>query len=212
MSWSAFPFVPGISMAGRSTPSLCALPSLANHFPVSGPSCRDRPFQQVLVSHVISPPTLTIRPKDQMDQMSHRDHRDHLSHRYDLGSASVGADCTWSWSEYPHSMAHPLPDGENKAGDNQVPSESIPRVPAGIRQMMAQFALASGRSESDLWVEAADIWLSSHTCDDEPLPPAPAAALAVPANIRSWEMIDDLLATLRTPIRLEVENESCKAA
>ena len=77
--------------------------------------------------------------------------------------------------------------------------DSIAHVPAEIRQIMAEIARASGRSEGDLWTEAADAWLSSHSYDDDPLPPAPSAALAVPAVNRSWDMIDDLLSALRMP-------------
>jgi len=209
MSWSAFPFAPVIPLASRCTGSLHPLPSLVNHFPAVGPSSGDRLGQYTPVSHVISPSTLTVRSKDQVDQVSGRDD---LVHHYSLGSAYVDTDRLWSWSENSHAMAHPLPIGENKTLDNQVPVEPILHVPASIRQMMAQIALASGRSESDLWIEAADAWLNSHTCDDEPLPPAPAAALAIPSGGRSWDMIDDLLATLRTPIRVEMENESAQAA
>jgi hypothetical protein len=72
-------------------------------------------------------------------------------------------------------------------------------VPARIKLKMAQLARVNGRSEDDLWAEAADNWLSSHSFDDKPLPPAPAAALAVPNNQRSWDTIDELLSALRRP-------------
>jgi hypothetical protein len=64
---------------------------------------------------------------------------------------------------------------------------------------MAQIARASGRSERDLWTEAAGAWLSSHSFDDDPVPPAPSAALAIPVANRSWDMIDDVLSALRRP-------------
>jgi hypothetical protein len=72
-------------------------------------------------------------------------------------------------------------------------------VPVRTKLRMAQVARANGRSEDDLWAEAANNWLCSHAFDDEPLPPAPAAALAVPNNQRSWDTIDELLTVLRGP-------------
>ena len=88
-------------------------------------------------------------------------------------------------------------------------AESIVSVPASIRQVMAEIALASGRSESDLWTEAARAWLCAHRSGDEPLPPAPAAALPIP---RCWDMVDDLLATLRRPPNIDHRERSKRAA
>jgi hypothetical protein len=103
-----------------------------------------------------------------------------VPHLYSLGSAYAGSGCREFWPE--------------------APVDSIVHVPAEIRQMMAQVARVNGRSERDLWTEAADAWLASHTNDDDPVPPAPSAALALPAASRSWDMIDDLLSALRRPV------------
>jgi hypothetical protein len=74
---------------------------------------------------------------------------------------------------------------------------TLAHVPVSIRLLMAEAALSSGRDEGDLWAEAAGDWLRQHAFDDDPLPPAPAAALAAPRRKSSWEAIDDLLTTLR---------------
>ena len=102
----------------------------------------------------------------------------------------------WNWSAVAHVSGY-FPAGK------QTNSTAVIHVPATLRQVMAEMALASGRSESDLWTEAADAWLTAHCYDDEPLPPAPAAALPIPSKIRCWDTIDDLLAALRRPQRTD---------
>ena len=77
---------------------------------------------------------------------------------------------------------------------------AIVPVPEGIRVAMAQVALASGRSETEVWAEAADAWLLAHHVDNGPLPPTPAAALPIPRRSRCWDSIDDLLSGLRLPL------------
>ena len=73
---------------------------------------------------------------------------------------------------------------------------SVVRIPAEIVRAMAHAARNSGRSERELWAEAAREWLYSRTHGDEP-PPATPAALPVAGPARSWDEIDGLMAQLR---------------
>src|SRR5215813_8197925 len=67
-----------------------------------------------------------------------------------------------------------------------------------LLRLMRAAAWSTGRSEAELWVEAAREWLARRALDDEPQPPTPAAAaLAVPRPSSAWAAIDTLLADLR---------------
>lgn len=83
---------------------------------------------------------------------------------------------------------------------------SVVRIPAEIVRAMAQAARNSGRSERELWAEAAREWLNSRSHGDEP-PPATPAPLPVAGPARSWDEIDGLLAQLRLPV-----GSSCETA
>jgi hypothetical protein len=147
---------------------------------------------------------------------------DDIAHLYSLGSAHAGGN--WRWA----SPVRPLPVMRSgQSTQEQAPTderaqvtvvapvmsvEARVQVPETIKRSMAEIAAASGRSESDLWAEAARAWLDSRAFDDEPLPPAPAAALALPRPTRSWEMIDDLLAELRQPVAAETGSKTERAA
>ncbi|MGO8949607.1 MAG: hypothetical protein ACLQUY_18545 [Ktedonobacterales bacterium] len=131
-----------------------------------------------------------------------------LAQRHGPSSAFANADYPRLGGEHegkPHLVSQSI-DTPPLAGTTQ----SVVHVPASIRQVMAEVALASGRSESDLWSEAADAWLSAHIYDDKPLPPAPAAALPLPN--RCWDMIDDLLASLRRSSPNDFGERSKRAA
>ncbi len=118
-----------------------------------------------------------------------------------LGSAYTAE--VWSW-EAPRRTPAPV------AKDTKVqpisPFASAPaadrgvalRVPATVLRRMSAAARASGRSEGDIWAEAAEEWLTRYTLDNEPQPPTPAAAaLSGPRPTRSWSAIDALLTELR---------------
>ena len=61
-------------------------------------------------------------------------------------------------------------------------------------------AEALGRSEDDIWAEAAREWLLRRLRNDEPPPTTPAAAsLPNPRASRLWSEIDVMLAELRQP-------------
>src|SRR5579859_4295867 len=114
-----------------------------------------------------------------------------------LGSAVAGP---WSWDNAPATTG----------GSIQSAPQPAPRQPAGVRltapagtlRRMADAAYALGRSESDVWVEAAREWLQRH----EPEDPDGGDALggshapispAIARRARTWRAIDEVLDTLR---------------
>jgi hypothetical protein len=146
--------------------------------------------------HMSDAAVSTVRQTIQVSPMGKtQDSRD-VPHLYSLGSAHADPGYRGFWHE---PASRQLPVCRPQVSSTPAAVDSVVHVPAEIRQIMAQFARVSGRSEKDLWTEAADAWLSSHSFDDDPLPPAPSAALAIPAVNRSWDTIDDLLSALRMP-------------
>ena len=78
------------------------------------------------------------------------------------------------------------------------PAAPTPTLAEDVTDAIAQAARASGRTEYDVWLEAAREWLSRRAYDDEPPPTAPAAAsLPHPRRQRTWAEIDTLLGDLR---------------
>lgn len=127
----------------------------------------------------------------------------HAARRHTPALGSAHAAEAWSWATSPRASA-------STAEDTRVqplsPLVSAPaanhgtalRIPAMVLRRMAAAAQASGRSEADVWAEAAEEWLTRYVLDDEPPPPTPAAAaLSVPRPPRSWSAIDTLLSELR---------------
>lgn len=117
-----------------------------------------------------------------------------------LGSAQAAE--TWNWAQ--PERAYPLAqDTQVRPLPAAIPTPSSDRsvalrVPATVLRRMAAAAQACGRSEGDIWAEAAEEWLSRYALDDEPQPPTPAAAaLSIPRPARCWGAIDALLADLR---------------
>ena len=73
-------------------------------------------------------------------------------------------------------------------------------VTRALRDEMAEMAQAMGRSEDEIWAEAAREWLMRRMRNDEPPPTTPAAApLPSPRTRRLWNEIDIMLAELRHP-------------
>jgi hypothetical protein len=136
------------------------------------------------------PLTVSIRQLENSNQLRH------LHELSSLGSAWAGTSWQWAGRSAEATSEEARPSVESRESMEQSVTVS---VPARIKLKMAQIARTRGRSEDDLWAEAANNWLHSHTFDDDPLPPAPAAALAVPKHRRSWETIDELLSSLRQP-------------
>lgn len=128
-----------------------------------------------------------------------------------LGSAHASA--TWSWAtprRAPVSAAEdtkvrplaplvPAAPATDRAERAQRSDHGVAlRVPATVLRRMSAAAQACGRSEGDIWAEAAEEWLTRYALDNEPQPPTPAAAaLSVPRPARSWSAIDALLTELR---------------
>lgn len=115
-----------------------------------------------------------------------------------LGAACAGT--TWRWA--PASATTARPDAPRVTAFPARESAPV-AIPADVLRAMREAARTSGRSESEVWAEAAREWLSQRRRDDGPLPPTPAAAaLAIPRRTRSWSAIDALLADLRQPQRI----------
>ncbi len=105
-----------------------------------------------------------------------------------LGTAVAGPAVSWTSAIAPrHTQAEPAAS----------PAPSVPRQGGEIQQTFAAVARALGRSEEDLWLEAATEWLTRHL-DDDPPPSAPASArMARPQRQRTWTEIDAVMADLR---------------
>jgi hypothetical protein len=121
------------------------------------------------------------------------------------GLGSARASERWGWAGGDGSAPRtgtdrlalqPLPPRTPTAYDA---SASVVRIPAEIVRAMAQAARNSGRSERELWAEAAREWLYSRSHGDEP-PPATPAALTVAGPARSWDEIDGLMERLRLSV------------
>lgn len=114
-----------------------------------------------------------------------------------LGAARAGS--TWRWAS--SATAADVPDAR-RVTRLPAPEYAPIAIPADVLRAMREAARVAGRRESDVWAEAAREWLRQRRHDDGPLPPAPAAALAVPFRARSWSAVDAALADLRQPQRL----------
>ena len=118
-----------------------------------------------------------------------------------LGSARASAQWNWTGTETrrePTTERLALRPAERPTRIGQeIATASVVRIPADIVHAMAVAARDTGRSERELWAEAAREWLSSRAHGDEPPPATPAAAL--PSVTRSWDEIDSLMAQLRHP-------------
>ena len=111
-----------------------------------------------------------------------------------LGGAWAGT--KWQWAP----LAGPMEQARRPGIQGQAlpPGASVVRIPEALLRLMRAAAWSTGRSEAELWVEAAREWLARRALDDEPQPPTPAAAaLAVPRPSSAWAAIDTLLADLR---------------
>ena len=72
------------------------------------------------------------------------------------------------------------------------------RIPADLVRRMSLEAELAGKSESEVWAEAARAWLQRRERDDDFPPTPPAAAQPCPRRERTaWVAIDALLLDLR---------------
>lgn len=116
---------------------------------------------------------------------------------YESGLGSACAASIWRWAGSAtgggQEMASAQPGARLSIHEHQVL-----RVPREVLRLMAEAAWAAGRSEEEIWIEAAREWLRRRTRDDEPPPTAPAAAWpALPRTASTWAAIDTLVAELR---------------
>lgn len=110
-----------------------------------------------------------------------------------LGSAVAGA---WTWDTAPSGAvaASARPRAARRAVAVQL------SAPSATIQDMAEAASASGRTESDIWAEAAFEWLQRHGCEratEQPLSSRAPQDSPVRRRERVWRDIDAVLDTLR---------------
>ena len=112
-----------------------------------------------------------------------------------LGSARAGG--SWTWADAPArsgaKTAAPVVEHAARAGASL-------RAPVELLGQMAEAARALGRSESDVWVEAAREWLRRRELTPVTPPAAPAHSAEPRRVARVWDDIDALLVELRAPV------------
>lgn len=121
-----------------------------------------------------------------------------------LGSARAGNE--WAWSNAPaRPAASPAPAYVTHEG-------SCVRAPVDVLRRMSAAAQAQGRSESDVWVEAAREWLRRREVAPAPPPPAASAPSVVSRRVsRVWDDIDAVLMALRAPIAAHDHDDASAA-
>lgn len=121
-----------------------------------------------------------------------------------LGPAPRGAASDQRLAAAPRAGAGATPMAKPRTVEQPAPLS----VPETVVRAMREAARAAGRTESEVWAEAARSWLREQRRDDGPQPPTPAAAaLAVPRRARNWSTIDAVLADLRQPQRIPSPGE-----
>ena len=109
------------------------------------------------------------------------------------GMSSASAGQIWRWTSAPY-----LPVVAEAIVVSPPVEPAHVRIPADLVRRMSLEARLSGKSESDVWAEAARTWLQRRACDDDFPPTPPAAAQPCPRRERTaWVAIDALLIDLR---------------
>jgi hypothetical protein len=110
-----------------------------------------------------------------------------------LGTATAAS--RWGWASPQAEVVAPA-----RVQDDEEPVATALVVTRALRAEMAEMAQMMGKSEDDVWAEAAREWLLRRMRNDEPPPTTPAAApVANPRTRRMWSEIDEMLAALRNP-------------
>ncbi|MGH2502596.1 MAG: hypothetical protein ACRDID_08790, partial [Ktedonobacterales bacterium] len=118
---------------------------------------------------------------------------------------SAWASGAWAWAgsaAQPVQIAQPMAAASMRAAPAQ-PGASL-RAPVELLARMSEAARACGRSESDVWVEAAREWLRRRDSETGAAPVAPItpaqsepSAASTRRSARRWDEIDALLFELR---------------
>lgn len=124
------------------------------------------------------------------------------------GLGSARASSQWAWSSTP---AQPATATSATARRPAREGASL-RVPMELLSQMSEAARALGRSESEVWVEAAREWLRRRETEPSTPPAAPARGVATRRPVRVWDDIDALLIELRAPTITLPEQEGVPAA
>jgi hypothetical protein len=115
------------------------------------------------------------------------------THSAAYGMSSASAMPVWRWVSpaYVPAPSEPIPA-------NSPVAPARVRIPADLVRRMSREACLTGKSESEVWAEAARAWLQRHERDDDFPPTPPAAAQPCPRRERAaWVAIDALLLDLR---------------
>ncbi len=124
----------------------------------------------------------------------------HRSHQPTQPARSLGtatADARWRWASPEADNVTPI-TAERGNSDKLVATRL--GVTSELRAEMSEMARVMGRSEDDIWAEAAREWLMRRLRNDGPPPTTPAAAPVPGARpSRMWNEIDELLTELRHP-------------
>lgn len=113
--------------------------------------------------------------------------------------ASASAAPTWRWTSTLQTAPVVAMEASPAIPASDLGPERVPvRMPADLVRRMALAARMTGKSECEVWAEAARTWLQRRECDDDFPPTPPAAAQPCPRRERTaWVAIDALLVDLR---------------
>lgn len=158
------------------------------------------------LSHGFAEPTdqTSIWTPVRLPRQPHQPHQPQQQQRPARSLGSSNADNRWRWVSPATSQTTTAvverKDYDRDVSDGREPVATRLVVAHELRSEMAQMAQTLGRSEDDIWAEAAREWLMRRLRNDEPPPTTPAAAPV--ANVRThrlWSEIDVMLAELRHP-------------
>jgi hypothetical protein len=124
-------------------------------------------------------------------------HRSHQSTQPARSLGSATADARWRWEAPEAGNVTPITVERGNSDELVATRLGVARE---LRDEMAEMARMMGRSEDDIWAEAAREWLMRRLRNDGPPPTTPAAAPVPGARpSRMWNEIDELLTELRHP-------------
>ncbi len=116
-----------------------------------------------------------------------------------VGLGAARAATQWEWAEpvplrFPGRESPRLPAASEPYAGEHV----LVRVPVALLREMTAAAYRAGRTEGEVWAEAARLWLERRMRGDGPQPPDPAApAMPLPRRSRAWSGVDAVMSELR---------------